>query len=137
GIVTYRCDLAEPDFRDLPDDFTYVLHLAALTSGSDCDRAMAVNAEGTGLLLQHCRRAKAALVMSTHSVYAPHDDPWHAFVESDLLGVNSSASPSYSTSKIAQEGVARACAKAFDLPVVIARMNLSYGPTGGLPVPHL
>ena len=30
-------------------------------------------------------------------------------------------------SKIAQEAVARYCARAFDLPVVIARMNASYG----------
>jgi len=137
GITAYRCDLGEPDLGGLPDDFTYVLHLAALTSGEDYDRAMTVNAEGTGLLLQHCRRAKAALVMSTHSVYRPHEDPWHAFVESDPLGINTSASPIYSVSKIAQEGVARYCAKAFDLPVVIARMNVSFGPNGGLPVTHM
>jgi nucleoside-diphosphate-sugar epimerase len=39
-------------------------------------------------------------------------------------------------SKISQEAVARACARMFDLPVTIARMNASYGPdgTGGLPI---
>jgi nucleoside-diphosphate-sugar epimerase len=137
GVVTYLCDLGAPDFSGLPADFTYVLHLAALTSGEDYDRAMTVNAEGTGLLLQHCQRAKAALVMSTHSVYKPQEDPWHAFVESDPLGINLSASPTYSVSKIAQERVARYCAKAFDLPVVIARMNAAYGPNGGLPVLHM
>ena len=39
--------------------------------GLDFDHAITVNAEGTGLLLAHCRNAKAALVMSTHSVYRP------------------------------------------------------------------
>ena len=47
---------------------------------------MRVNAEGTGLLLEHCRNAKAALVMSTVTVYKPHPDPWHAFREDDPLG---------------------------------------------------
>ena len=76
--------------------------------------------------------------MSTHSVYRPHDDPLHVYVETDPLGeVNSALSPPYSMSKIAQEAVARTCARLYDLPVTIARMNASYGPNGGLPVYHL
>lgn len=138
GVVIHRSDLEEGVFSSLPSDFTYVLHLAALMTGADYDRAITVNAEGTGLLLQHCRRAKAALVMSTHSVYKPQPDPWHSFVETDPLGdVNSAISPTYSVSKIGQEAVARYCARAFDLPIVIARMNASYGPNGGLPAYHL
>ena len=133
------CDLAIGDFTDVPDDFTYVVHLAAFQGpGLDFDHAIPVNAEGTGLLLAHCRNAKAALVMSTHSVYRPHDDPLHVYLETDPLGeVNSALSPPYSMSKIAQEAVARTCARQLDLPVVIARMNASYGPNGGLPVYHL
>jgi nucleoside-diphosphate-sugar epimerase len=137
GAIPYRCDLGRGDFSGLPDDFAYVVHLAALASGDDCDRAITVNAEGTGLLLEHCRRAKAALVMSTHSVYRPHPDPWHAFVESDPLGVNTSAAPIYSISKIAQEAVARYCAKSLELPVVIGRLNTAYGPGAGLLTYHL
>jgi nucleoside-diphosphate-sugar epimerase len=127
------------DFADVPDDFTYVVHLAAFQGpGLDFDHAIRVNAEGTGLLLAHCRSANAALVMSTHSVYRPHDDPLHVYVENDPLGeVNSALSPPYSMSKIAQEAVARTCARLYDLPVTIARMNASYGPNGGLPVYHL
>src|SRR6202044_806681 len=54
------CDLAA-------GDFTEVLHLAASQlPGEDYDGAIRVNAEATGLLLQHCRRATAALVMLTH-----------------------------------------------------------------------
>ena len=138
GVIPYRSDLEEADFSGLPDDFTYVIHLAALSSGADYDRAISVNAEGTGLLLYHCRRAKAAIVMSTHSVYKPHEDPRHSYIERDPLGdANPSISPPYSVSKIAEEAVARYCARAFDLPVVIARMNISYGPRGGLPVVHM
>lgn len=141
GVTTLACDLGGGDFGDLPDDFTYVLHLAALqVPGLDYDEAIRVNAEGTGLLLQHCRKAKAAMVMSTHSVYKPHEDPAHVFVETDPLGdVNAAHSPAYSVSKIGQEAVARYCARALDLPVVIARMNASYSAygNGGLPTIHL
>lgn len=139
GVTTLALDLGAGDLSSLPDDFTYVLHLAADQSGGhDYDRALAVNAEATGLLLQHCRSARAALVMSTFSVYKPSDDPSHAYVETDPLGdANSMHAPTYSVSKIAQEAVARFCAKAFDLPVTIARMNASYGDNGGLPANHL
>jgi nucleoside-diphosphate-sugar epimerase len=41
---------------------------------------------------------------------------------------------SYSVSKIAQEGVARFCAREFGIPITIARMGASYGPRGGLPI---
>ena len=96
------------------------------------------NAEGTGLLLAHCRKAKAALVMSTQSTYRPHEDPAHVFLETDPLGdAHSLHSPPYSISKIAQEAVARYCARSLNLPVVIARMNSSYSARGGLPTQHL
>ena len=140
GVKTLAIDLGNPDFSELPDDFDYVLHLAvAQVPGWDFDASFRTNAEGTGLLLHHCRKATAALVMSTHSVYRPpaDGDPWHVFVESDPLGeVNAAHAPTYSMSKIAQEAVTRTCARLFDLPVTIARMNASYGPdgTGGLPV---
>jgi nucleoside-diphosphate-sugar epimerase len=139
GITPLTLDLATGDFSTVPDDFTYVVHLAIYKGNdADYDKAIEVDAEGTGLLLQHCARAKAALVMSTHSVYKPHDDNWHAFVETDALGdVNAPYSPTYSVSKIGEEAVARTCARAFNLPVTLARMNASYGPNGGLPASHM
>src|ERR1700730_5665074 len=139
GVTTRACDLGSGDLSGIPDDFTYLLHLAALQGpGLDYDAAVRVNAEGTGLLLAHCRKAKAALVMSTHSVYRPQEDPMHVFLETDPVGeVNAAHSPTYSMSKIAQEAVARYCARSLELPVVIARMNASYGPNGGLPTMHL
>ena len=138
GIRCVAADLAAGDFGELPDDFEYVLHLAAAQEpGNDYDAAIRANAEATGLLLAHCRKAKAALVMSTHSVYHPVDDPLHVFKETDALGdVHPTHSPTYSISKLMQEGVARTCARMFELPVTIARMNASYGPNGGLPASH-
>lgn len=139
GIVARSCDLASGSFEGIPDDFDVVLHLAASQSpGEDYDAAIRTNAEATGLLLQHCRKARAALVMSTHSVYRPVDDPRHAYAETSPLGdAHAVHSPPYSISKIAQEAVARTQARLLGLPVLIARMNAAYGPGGGLPVMHL
>jgi len=138
GVTTRAVDLDEGRLGDLPTDFTYLLHLAADFSVDDYDRAMRINAEATGLLLEHCRRAKAALVMSTVSVYRPHPDPWHAFREDDPLG-DAMAPPSapYSVTKIAGEGVARYCARSLQLPVTIARMGAAYSDEDGLPVWHM
>ena len=139
GVTTRVVDLSTADYSEIPDDFTYVLHLATFQgTGLDYDWAIKVNGEGTGMLLQHCRKAKAALVMSTQSTYKPVDDPMHVFIETDALGDgNSVFAPTYSISKITEEAVARYCARAFDLPVTIARMNASYGANGGLPTYHL
>jgi nucleoside-diphosphate-sugar epimerase len=97
-----------------------------------------VNAEATGFLLQHCRSAKAALVMSTITTYKPHPDPWHAFREDDPPGdaMVPTQAP-YSIAKIAQEAVARYCARSFGLPTTIARMCAAYGERGGMPVWHM
>ena len=139
GVRAVACDLGAGDFSSLPDDFDYVLHLATFRNGGlDYDQAMRVNAEGTHLLLAHCRHAKAALVMSTAEVYNPSLDPLHVIRETDPLGDSHSLfDPTYSMSKIAQEAVARSCARAYNLPVTIARMNASYGDNGGLPTYHL
>lgn len=139
GVKTRVVDLTDPDFSRLPEDFDHVLHLAAhLVNDWDFDRALDVNAVGTGLLLSHFRHVASALVMSTTGVYRPNADPWHQYTETDPLGdpINPSI-PTYGVTKVAEEGVARLCARLYDLPVVIGRMNASYGPRGGLPVTHL
>jgi nucleoside-diphosphate-sugar epimerase len=139
GVTTRVVDLAEGDYSDVPDDFTYVLHLATFqAAGADYDHALRVNAEGTGRLLAHTRTARAALVMSTFSVYSRNEDPYHAFAESDPLGdARQVHSPTYTVSKIGEEAVARTAARALELPVVVARMNAAYGPNGGLPAYQL
>jgi nucleoside-diphosphate-sugar epimerase len=138
GVTTRAADLAAGQFGDLPTDFTYLLHIAADFSADDYERSLTVNAEGTGFVLEHCRTARAALVMSTVTVYKPHPDPWHAFTEDDPPGdaMVPTQAP-YSIAKIAQEAVARYCARSFGLPVTIARMCAAYGVRGGMPVWHM
>lgn len=137
GVRTRTIDIASGRLDGLPGDFSYLLHIAADFSDADYEQALRVNAEGTGFLLAHCRKAKAALVMSTVSIYKPHPDPWYAFRESDPIGDQLIVPLTYSISKIAEEAVARYCARAFELPVTIARMGAAYGEQGGLPGWHM
>ena len=46
GITTRAIDLAEGEFGDLPHDFDYVLHIGALISGTDFDRAIKCECRG-------------------------------------------------------------------------------------------
>jgi nucleoside-diphosphate-sugar epimerase len=139
GITTRAMDLGDPNFDDLPDDFTYVLHLAWMRAGLDrLDDALRTNVEGPGLLLQHCRKAKAALVMSGMGIYSAHTDPWHAYTETDPIGRGSTAyAPTSPASKLGVEAVARFCARAFDLPVVITRLNTFSGVPASFPGMHI
>jgi nucleoside-diphosphate-sugar epimerase len=135
GVTTRALDLGSPDFSDLPDDFTYVLHLAHTRLGDQIDRAVQVNAIGAGRVLQHCRRAKAALVMSSHAVYSPPPDVFHPAAEGDDVGrAVTPWAPSSPASKISLEAVARFCAEAFDLRVIVTRLNTVYGIHGGVAV---
>jgi UDP-glucuronate 4-epimerase len=139
GITTRSIDLGDGDFTDLPDDFTYVLHLAWMRAGLDqLEGALRTNVEGPGLLLQHCRKAKAALVMSGMGIYSPNDDPWHAYSERDPIGRGSTAyAPTSPASKLGIESVARFCARAFNLPIVITRLNTFTGVPGAFPGMHI
>ena len=134
GIHTRVVDLADPQWGNLPDDFTLVLHLAAvIVPGHDYAGAIRINAEGTGKVMQRHRSARACLVMSSCGVYLSPEDGNHAVVEVDPLGGSHQPyAPTYCVSKIAQEAVARFSAEAFELPTTIARMNAAYGDNGGL-----
>ncbi|MBY0401028.1 NAD(P)-dependent oxidoreductase [Myxococcota bacterium] len=135
GITTRRVDLAAPDFRELPDDFTYVLHLAHTRLGSEFQRAIQVNAVGAGHVLRHCQKAKAALVVSSAAIYSPKPDPYALHHEDGDLGKASTPwAPSSPVSKVSLEAIARFCAEAFGLRTTIARLNTIYGAFGGLPV---
>ena len=118
GIQTRCVDLADPQWGDLPNDFDYLLHLAAfIAPGEDYETALRINAEGTGLLMRFCRKARGCLVMSTNSVYASESDPTEPAVEDAPLGSGYQPfAPTYSVSKIAQEAVARTAARLYDLP---------------------
>jgi nucleoside-diphosphate-sugar epimerase len=139
GVHVRAIDLASGSFDGLPDDFTYVVHLAWLRADLDhLEDALRANVEGAGLLLQHCRRAKAALVMSGMGVYSGNDDPWWAYSERDPVGRGATVyAPTSPACKLGLESVARFCARAFDLPVVITRLNTLMGGPGTFPGMHI
>ncbi len=97
---------------------------------------MRANAESVGLLMAHCRTAKAFLHCSSTAVYDPPDD--EPRTERAALGDNHKPMfPTYSISKIAGEVVARSTARILGVPTVIARLNLPYGDNGGWPYFHM
>jgi len=133
GAKPVSVDLASGDLSALPDDFTHVLHLAHFRGApSDVDEAIRNNGEGTGHVLYHCRKAKAALVMSSGAIYSAVEDPWDFPSEGSAIGSAFAPwAPTSGPSKIAQESIARFCASAFGLPVVIARLNTIYADAQG------
>jgi nucleoside-diphosphate-sugar epimerase len=139
GVTVRPVDLAAGEFADLSCDFTYVLHLAWMRADlAQLDEALRANVEGAGLVLQHCRSAKAALVMSGMGVYSANDDPWWAYSERDPVGRGATAyAPTSPACKLGLESVARFCARAFDLPVVITRLNTLTGVPVSFPAMHI
>jgi len=130
GMKPIAVDLGAPDFSALPDDFTYVLHFSHTRRGpTEFIEAIDINAVGAGKLLQHCRKAKAALVVSSTAVYSPPADVFSALDERGDIGrAWAPWAPSSPVSKVSLEAVARFCAEAFDLPIALMRLNTLYGP---------
>ena len=131
GVRCAVADLAGGDLDAVPDDADYVLHYAVSRSDS-FDDDLRTNAEATGLLMQRCRSAKGFLLCSSTGVYQPKGQ--EPVKEEDPLGDNHRPMfATYSIVKIATEAVARTCARLFELPTVIARLNVPYGDNGGWP----
>ncbi|MFZ0832217.1 MAG: NAD(P)-dependent oxidoreductase [Mycobacterium sp.] len=135
GIRCETVNLADGDFTGLPCDFDYVVNLAVAKSGN-WDKDLGANAESVGLLMAHCRGAKAFLHCSSAAVYDPPDD--EPRTERAALGDNHRhLFPTYSISKIAGEAVARSTARVLGVPTTIARLNVPYGDNGGWPYYHM
>ena len=135
GVRCVALDLEAGDFSSLPDDFDYVLNLAVVKTPNFA-HDLRCNGESTGLLMSHCRKAKAFLHCSTTGVYQPkgHD----IITEEDELGDNHRVMlATYSIAKISAEVVVRFAARQFDLPTIITRLNVPYGGNGGWPYYHL
>jgi UDP-glucuronate 4-epimerase len=137
GVECVPVDLAAGELGRVPTDADYVLNFAVSHGGEkDWDWDLTLNAEATGLLMEHCKDARAFLHCSSTGVYQPAGD--HPLKETDPLGDNHRAMlPTYSICKIAAEAVARTAARQFDLPTTIARLNVPYGDNGGWPAFHL
>ena len=135
GVRCETVNLATGEFDGLPSDFDYVLNFAVAKSGN-WGKDLAANAESVGLLMAHCRNARAFLHCSSGAVYDPPDD--EPRTERAALGDNHKPLfPTYSISKIAGEVVARTMARALGVPTTIARLNVPYGDNGGWPFYHM
>ena len=135
GVRCAKVNLTAGDFSALPTDFDYVLNLAVAKSG-DWDKDLGANAESVGLLMAHCRDAKAFLHCSSAAVYDPPNDEIRT--ERAALGDNHKPLfPTYSIAKIAGEVVARSMARVLGVPTTIARLNVPYGDNGGWPFYHM
>jgi len=135
GVRCVPLNLAAGEFAELPTDFDYVVNLAVAKSGK-WPSDLAVNAESVGLLMAHCRSARAFLHCSSTAVYDPPDSLPRT--EAAALGDNHKVLfETYSISKIAGETVARTMARHLGLPTTIARLNVPYGDNGGWPYYHL
>lgn len=137
GVKCIVADLEKGDFSAIPKDFDYVIHLGVFrAAGDDFDLDFRNNAEGTGLLMSHCRTAKGFLACSTTGVYQANGH--NLLTETSELGDNHRCMmTTYSITKIAVEAVVRYAAREFNLPTVIPRLCVPYGNNGGWPYYHL
>lgn len=133
GVTPIAIDLESATFDEIPDDLDYVINMAVAKS-NDFDRDLAANAEGVAFLIERVKGVEAFFHCSSCAVYEPNGHVSH--VETDPLGDNHRAMgfmPTYSISKIASESAVRYASRRFDVPAVIARLDVPYGPTHGWP----
>jgi nucleoside-diphosphate-sugar epimerase len=135
GVECVPVDLTTGTLDGVPGDVDYVCNFAVVKSGR-WERDLAGNAESAGMLMAHCRGARAFLHCSSTAVYEAVDGTPQR--ESDPLGDNHRViMPTYSISKIAAEAVVRTTCRLFGVPTTIARLNVPYGDNGGWPAFHL
>jgi nucleoside-diphosphate-sugar epimerase len=138
GIECVKVDLSTNALDALPPKADYVMNFAVFADpGSEnFDRAMAVNALAPGRLLARFSTARGFLYCSSTAVYRYQGHrPAH---ESDPIADRMAGPfPVYSMSKVAGENVVRFAAEHFGVPALIARLNLPYGPNGGMPAAHM
>jgi UDP-glucuronate 4-epimerase len=125
GVKTIVGDYGANELGGVPKDCKYVLHIAADCRPDSEAAGMRANAEGLAFLMDHCKKAKAFMSVSTVGVYANSGDPNHLYNEKDVTG--SGTLGHYTGTKLAGEGVANAMARLLNLPTVIARMAVQYG----------
>jgi nucleoside-diphosphate-sugar epimerase len=137
GIRCVTIDLESGDVKNIPADADYVVNFAVAKT-NDWDRDLDANVGGTLSLMEHVQHASAYLQCSSTAVYKPMGH--HVFDEEGPYGDNHGVwgfLSTYSTCKIASESAVRWGAKRFNLPSIISRLSVPYGPNGGWPAMHL
>jgi nucleoside-diphosphate-sugar epimerase len=137
GVVPVACDYVHGDFAGVLDDVDYVIHVAADTDPATLDIGIEQNAIGTGRLFHHFRTATAWFYTSTTGAYWDHPDDQYVYKEGDRCGGSTRVTERfhYGTTKFAGEAVAQTLSVIHQVPLVMARLNWSYGKAGygGLP----
>lgn len=136
GVKCVPWNMATEPFPDqVPMDVTHVLHTAMLRETESYDAAMDVNGVACARLMERYRKAEAFFFISSTAIYK-HLEPDHRHKESDPLGGGVIFIPAYQVSKIAAEAVVRSLSVLYDLPTVIIRPGICYGPGswGGVPI---
>lgn len=137
GVRCVPVNLVAGDLSGLPERVDHVLHLGVVKSNR-WDVDLDGNVGGTLLLMERYASARSFLHCSSGAVYATDDEG--PLAEDHALGDSHGVLPflaTYSINKIASEAAARHGARRFALPTTIARLNVPYGPYGGLPAYHL
>jgi UDP-glucuronate 4-epimerase len=140
GVTTANWDMAEASddlAARLPGDFTHVFHSAVHRGdGDDFDAAVELNSVAAARLMHLARNAEAFLFVSTGALYKRQTLD-HAYREDDPIDGSADWLPTYPVGKIAAEGTVRALSVLYELPALIARLNIPYGPNGYGGVPFL
>lgn len=139
GVHCIAWNMATDDFPETPPaDVTHVIHTAMLRETQSYDAAIDVNGVACAKLMTRFKTAEAFFFISSTAIYK-HLEPDHRHKETDPLGGGLVFIPAYQVSKIAAEAVVRALATLYDLPTVIIRPGVCYGPGswGGVPVSFL
>lgn len=137
GVRCVPVDLLKGDIEAVPTDVNAVLNFAVVKTNRFKDD-LAGNVGALGLLIERCRGVRAFLHCSSTAVYQP--DGHRAFVETDPLGDNHRILPglqTYSIAKIAAEAMCHYASARWNVPAMIARLNVPYGANGGWPARHL
>jgi UDP-glucuronate 4-epimerase len=133
GVVPLQLDMSSDSLAGVAEDFTHVFHAAVDPGAGDWRRCVRTNADHSGKLLYHCRKARGFVYCSTGSIYKYQGQ--RPLSEADGPGVPQRAN--YSFSKIAGEAVCTWVAEQFRIPLTIIRICSTYGPEGGAPADRL
>lgn len=137
GIRPIPLNISQESFANLPADFDYVFHAAAMLSKGNAAAGWLdfedTNAQAAGRLLLHCSQLRGFVYCSTGSVYQYRGQ--RPLAEADPPGVHGTSQ--YSFSKMAGESVMRWISNEHGRPVTIIRICSTYGPLGGAPADRL
>lgn len=136
GVKCIPWNMATDPFPpQVPAGITHVIHTAMLRETESYDAAMDVNGIACARLMERFRDAEAFFFISSTAIYK-HLEPEHLHKETDPLGGGLIFIPAYQVSKIAAEAVVRSLAALYELPTVVIRPGICYGPGswGGVPI---